>query len=293
MKLWSDISTVISEASGQAFSIAKKSPVGGGSINDAYRIAGNDRVFFVKLNARDRLSMFESEADGLQELASAQAIRVPAPLCYGRVTARSYLVMEYIEFGGRGDAELLGCQLAQLHRVYSTSYGWHRDNTIGATAQINTPGTDWIEFWRDHRLGFQLRLAASKGYGGSLQAKGERLLVELSALYADYIPRASLLHGDLWAGNYASDGGGRPVIFDPAVYYGDREADLAMTELFGGFNRRFYDAYNDSYALDRGYGTRKTLYNLYHILNHLNLFGGGYGAQAEHMMARLLAELGA
>lgn len=291
MSVWSDIAEAISNASQHTFCIQEKRPVGGGCINEAYRIEGDAGVYFVKLNAADGLFMFEAESAGLQELASAQAIRVPNPMCCGRSAARSYLIMEYIEFAGRGDPEQFGRQLARLHRVHSPVYGWHRDNTIGATTQVNTPASHWIAFWRDHRLGYQLRLAARKGYGGSLQAKGERLLDAFPALFDDYHPPASLLHGDLWGGNYATDSNGRPVIFDPAVYYGDREADLAMTELFGGFNSRFYDAYNESYALDAGYATRKTLYNLYHVLNHLNLFGGGYGAQAEHMMSVLLAEL--
>lgn len=293
MNIWSDIAENISKAIQHTFSIQEKRPVGGGCINEAYRIEGDARVFFVKLNAAGSLSMFEAEMAGLQELASTGAVRVPRPLCCGRSAARSYLVMEYIEFAASGDAEVFGRQLAQLHRVHSPKYGWHRDNTIGATPQVNTPESHWTAFWRDHRLGYQLRLAARKGYGGSLQARGARLLAALPALFDAYHPPASLLHGDLWGGNYATDYAGAPVIFDPAVYYGDREADLAMTELFGGFNPRFYDAYNESYALDVGYATRKTLYNLYHVLNHLNIFGGGYGVQAEHMMAALLAELGA
>jgi fructosamine-3-kinase len=148
-----------------------------------------------------------------------------------------------------------------------------------------------VEFWRTQRLGFQLRLAAGNGYGGRLQTQGERLLTELPALLAGHTPPAALLHGDLWSGNYSVDVGGAPVIFDPALYYGDRETDLAMTELFGGFSPRFYQAYNDAYPLSEGYRLRKSLYNLYHVLNHLNLFGGGYLAQAEQLLGGLLREL--
>ena len=140
-------------------------------------------------------------------------------------------------------------------------------------------------------MGFQLKLAADKGYGGLLQANGERLCSDMAALFDNYLPQPSLLHGDLWAGNAAVDKQGCPVIFDPACYYGDREADLAMTELFGGFSRDFYAAYQAVWPLNQGYGVRKTFYNLYHILNHLNLFGGGYLRQAESMMAMLLAEI--
>jgi fructosamine-3-kinase len=201
--------------------------------------------------------------------------------------------MEYIEFGGRGDAAQFGAQLAKLHRVYSTNFGWLMDNTIGVTPQVNTPNLDWVAFWREHRLNFQLRLAQGNGYGGALQSKGQHLSEVFPELFANYSPRASLLHGDLWGGNHDVDIEGNPVIYDPAVYYGDREADLAMTELFGGFGNMFYRAYNEHYPLDEGYRVRKNLYNLYHILNHLNLFGGGYGVQAVQMMESILAELGA
>jgi fructosamine-3-kinase len=144
---------------------------------------------------------------------------------------------------------------------------------------------------RDQRLGFQLRLAAQNSLGTKLQRLGELLLANLEGFFPGYRPPASLLHGDLWGGNAAFAISGEPVVFDPAVYYGDREADLAMTELFGGFDSRFYAAYREAWPLDPGYGTRKTLYNLYHILNHANLFGGGYVSQTENMLQRLLAEL--
>ena len=177
-----------------------------------------------------------------------------------------------------------------MHRVTATRVGWHRDNTIGATPQINTPGADWIAFWRQHRLGFQLRLAGENGHRGRLLTQGERLLEQLPVFFSGYEPRPSLLHGDLWSGNAAFMRDGTPVIFDPAVYYGDREADIAMTELFGGFSAEFYRAYDETDPRDPGYATRKLLYNLYHVLNHLNLFGGGYRAQAERVIGELLAQ---
>jgi fructosamine-3-kinase len=159
-----------------------------------------------------------------------------------------------------------------------------------STPQLNAPGGDWVAFWRGRRLGYQLNLAAAKGHG-RLAAGGARLMEKLPAFFVGHTPAPSLLHGDLWSGNAAMTAGGEPVVFDPAVYYGDREADLAMTELFGGFPPPFYEAYRAEFPLDPGYGTRKHLYNLYHVLNHLNLFGGGYGAQAAGMIERLLAEV--
>ena len=182
----------------------------------------------------------------------------------------------------------LGRRLARLHRVTGSRFGWDRDNTIGATPQVNTPGSDWIAFWREHRLGFQLGLAARNGHGGRLQQRGGQLMEKLPEFFRDCTPAPSLLHGDLWGGNAGFDASGDPVIYDPAVYYGDRETDIAMTELFGGFSADFYSGYNAEFPLDAGYAHRKDLYNLYHVLNHLNLFGGGYGAQAERMIDRLL-----
>ena len=269
-------------------------PVGGGSINACYRLEGGGGSYFVKLNRAAGLPMFEAERDGLTELAGAGSVRVPVPVCAGQAGDAAFLVMEYIPFGrpAADSAARLGTGLAALHRVTGEAFGWWRDNTIGSTSQPNEQNDDWVSFWRQRRLGHQLRLAAANGFGGSLQRLGERLLADLPALFTDYRPCASLLHGDLWGGNYAVDGSGAPVVFDPAVYYGDRETDLAMTELFGGFPEEFQAAYREAWPLDVGYRQRKTLYKLYHVLNHANLFGGGYARQAEGMMEQLLSELG-
>jgi protein-ribulosamine 3-kinase len=289
---WKRISQHIADVTGEPFAPDPPSSVPGGCINRAVRLGDAHRKFFVKLNEATSLDMFAAEAAGLAELAAARALRVPAPLCWGTSGSATYLVLENLDLGpvNRTTAERLGRALAELHRRSALQFGWHRDNTIGSTPQINTACGDWALFWRDHRLGYQLALAARQGHGGGLQRSGAELLVSVEALLADHHPPPSLLHGDLWSGNAASDREGNPVIFDPAVYYGDREADLAMAELFGGFGERFYAAYRESWPLDPGYAVRKTLYNLYHILNHLNLFGGGYRAQAQHMIESLLAE---
>lgn len=290
---WDQIAATISAASGQPFKLQRTDSIGGGCINSAYRLVGERQSYFVKLNRADRLEMFEAEAEGLSALAQAQAIKVPLPVCSGIEDQQAYLVMEYFEGGGgnSGATERFGQQLADLHRHTSDQYGWYRDNTIGSTPQPNTPANDWVTFWREQRLGFQLALAGQQGASGSLLRKGEALLERMDELFRSYQPKPSLLHGDLWSGNYAVTRQGEPIIFDPAVYYGDREADLAMTELFGGFSQRFYAAYNEAWPLDNGYSVRKTFYNLYHILNHFNMFGGGYGGQAERMAGQLLSEL--
>ncbi|HJT50770.1 MAG TPA: fructosamine kinase family protein [Nitrosospira sp.] len=293
MLSWIEIAAQISCATGTPFTVKKTFPVGGGCINRAYRLEGDGKRFFVKLNSAESLPMFETEAAGLQEISSSRTLRVPEPLCWGDDGSSAWLVLEYVELNGnsRSGAAALGSRLAAMHHVSSKQFGWNRDNTIGTTPQINDCSSDWIEFWRRYRLGYQLQLARTNGYSGRLQAQGERLIERLDVFFSGKQPIASLLHGDLWSGNYSFDSSALPVIFDPAVYYGDRETDIAMTELFGGFSDDFYAAYREAYPLDPGYGTRRTLYNLYHILNHLNLFGGGYLRQAEQMISRLLSEI--
>lgn len=292
MPLTDAIAAAIHAATGEPFAPRQTRPMAGGCINQALLLDDGQRQFFIKLNRADLADMFEAEAEGLAAIAATQTIRVPRPVCSGVTGGQTYLVLEYIGFGKceRQSAAALGQALAQMHRHTQPRFGWHRDNTIGSTPQRNDWQMDWTAFWRDQRLGFQLELAARQGQGRKLQTSGERLLSYLPALLQGHQPQGSLLHGDLWSGNYAFDEHGAPVIFDPAVYYGDREADLAMTELFGGFPADFHAAYREAWPVDTGYPIRKTLYNLYHILNHLNLFGGGYLAQAQRMLDNLLAE---
>ncbi len=291
MSLWETIGADIAAATGQQAELSGQESTGGGCINQTLRVRYGADSYFVKLNSASRADMFAAEALGLRELQDSHTLRVPEAVCWGDDGESAYLVLEDLQLGGRDDLAALGEGLAAMHRVTRERFGWDTDNTIGSTLQINTSEHDWVDFWRTQRLQFQLQLAAQNGHGGRLQSQGEKLLDAFPALFADYSPPASLLHGDLWSGNYAFNRSGEPVIYDPAVYYGDREADLAMTELFGGFGADFYAAYRANYPLDAGYGVRKTLYNLYHILNHLNIFGEGYRSQAYRMMDALLAEL--
>jgi len=285
---WTQIDKAIGETTGRSFRTHSARAVGGGCINDAYQLSDGQRRYFVKLNQAARLSMFEAEAEGLQAIVASRSILAPSPVCWGTQGDTAYLVLEHLDLGGSGSAERLGRELAQMHRQTRSRFGWQRDNTIGSTPQPNAESADWVDFWRSQRLDHQLRLAT--GRGGRLRG-GEALLEALPAFFTDYQPVPSLLHGDLWSGNYAYCDDDRPVIFDPAVYYGDRETDLAMSELFGGFPAAFYAAYDEAWPRDPGYPTRKTLYNLYHILNHFNLFGGGYLGQAQGMLDRLLSEV--
>jgi protein-ribulosamine 3-kinase len=291
MSVWENLAADIATVTGQHVVLEQQGAVSGGCINQAQRVRCGESDYFVKLNSASLVDMFAAEFDGLNELRQCTALHIPAPLCWGNDEQSAWLVMEYLALGGRGNPVALGEGLAVMHRISRAQYGWFRDNTIGSTPQDNTPSDDWIEFWQVQRLQFQLELAARKGAAGRLLSQGEKLLVGLPLLFDGYVPEVSLLHGDLWSGNVACTLAGKPTIFDPGVYYGDREADLAMTELFGGFGADFYAAYNNAWPLDSGYRSRKKLYNLYHILNHFNLFGGGYESQAQGMMDSLLSEL--
>lgn len=235
--------------------------------------------------------MFEAEADGLTELAKSNSIRVPLPICTGVVEQQSYIVMEHLNLSSHGSMTEFAEQLVAMHRNTQTLYGWQRNNTIGSTVQDNMKCDNWQTFWSQHRLGFQLALARQNGASRGLLDKGERVQADLSRFFGSYEPEASLLHGDLWSGNYAFTDAGEPIIFDLATYYGDREADIAMTELFGGFSDDFYRHYQSLWPLADGYPVRKVLYNLYHVLNHFNMFGGSYEAQAEGMCTGLLANI--
>jgi len=287
------LAAALAETTGLRIAERPGPSVGGGSISTCLQWPAADGLLFVKLAHAARLDMLEAEAAGLDALAAAQALRVPAVLGVGATRDQAFLALEWIEFGPArsGTESLLGERLARLHRATAARFGWHRDNTIGATPQHNDWAADWVDFYARQRLGCQLDLAERAGHGGRWLERGRDLCGRLGAFFTDYTPRPSLLHGDLWGGNWAADASGAPVIFDPATYYGDREADLAMTRLFGGFGREFYAAYEAAWPLDRGAHARRDLYNLYHVLNHLELFGGSYRAQAERMIDRLLAEI--
>lgn len=266
-------------------------PLGEGVGGSRWRVSVAEAEGFVKFSA-DGAELFQAEADGLRALQEAGAVRVPAVLGMVGSGSNGGLLLEWLPLAARTGAAAarLGAQLARQHLDYQARFGWRRNNFIGATPQFNAPGDDWPRFFVEHRLRFQLRLAAENGYRGELQAQGAALAEAVPKFFAGHAPRPSLLHGDLWGGNWGALADGEPVLFDPAVYCGDREADIAMTELFGGFPAEFHAAYRAHAPLDAGYSLRRDLYNLYHVLNHLNLFGGRYEGQAVEMMRRLLAE---
>lgn len=286
--LWRDIATQISQTTGQPFQPNHRRSVGGGSINQAYAITDGNQSYFVKLNQASQVAMFEAEALGLKQIFQTQTIRVPEPICWGTTNGSAFIVMEWLELG-YGDPQawaVMGRNLAALHQVTSDrGFGWEQNNTIGSTPQLNTWEPDWVTFFVKHRLGYQFQLANRRGGHFPQQ---EQLLAAVPKILAGHQPQPSLVHGDLWSGNAAVTQQGEPVILDPAVYFGDREVDLAMSQLFGSFPTPFYRAYEDAFPLSPGYPQRQVLYNLYHILNHFNLFGGSYASQANQMIASLL-----
>lgn len=264
--------------------------VAGGSINRSFALAGRAGRVFLKTNEARRSAMFETEASALAALGATGALKVPRVLAVGEAGDTAYLALEWLELTGRSaTAEArLGTGLAALHRHTADRFGWQSDNTIGATPQPNPRCEDWLEFWRDARLGPQIELATSRGLGDDLVARLELLTTSLDSVLGGHRPAPSLVHGDLWGGNWSATLTGEPCVFDPAVYYGDREVDMAMTRLFGGFGPAFYAAYEEAWPLPEGAAARAELYNLYHLLNHFNLFGGGYARAIDTSLSQLL-----
>jgi protein-ribulosamine 3-kinase len=288
--LRSALEGAIARATGAEFSIKRTTSATGGCIHSSWVLESADARYFAKLNDERFAASLEAEAEGLAALAKA-GLRVPWPIARGVAAGHAFLVLEHLALGRGGEAGFreLGRRLARLHEHHGQQFGWHRANFIGLNPQSNTVRATWVEFWQHERLAPQLTLAARNGHRGRVQWLGQQVVDAVPWLLAGHDPAPSLLHGDLWSGNAAFLENGTPVIFDPAVYYGDAEADLAMTELFGGFPESFYEGYREVHPIAGGYKLRRVLYNLYHVLNHLNLFGEGYRAQAERMMDRLVA----
>jgi len=256
----------------------------GGCISDAYKITTTDNsTYFLKYNPSISDDMFVKEANGLNELAKADAIRVPKVLHFDS----ELILLEYIPTGSKKKNffEEFGRQFAEMHKFKSENFGFYEDNYIGSNPQKNITDEqekdDWVSFYFNKRILYQLKLAEKLGNSTEELRKGiSKLENIISEIIGDVSEKPSLLHGDLWGGNYMVDENNSAVLIDPAVYYGHREADLGMTKLFGGFSSEFYQAYNETFPLEDGYEYRENLYKLYHVLNHLNLFGGGYYSQA-------------
>lgn len=287
--MWKCIVQDISLATNRSFQPTEFRSISGGCINQSYVLSDGQQQYFLKLNRPETAPMFEAEAAGLREIATTQTITVPTVICTGTTDQHAYLALSYLDLADRSSPawEKLGAELAALHRFNpGQRFGWHWNNTIGSTPQINDWSSSWIDFFTTQRLGYQFQLATNQGGRFSGQ---QQLLAKLPQIL-DHQPQPSIVHGDLWSGNAGFTRSGLPVIFDPATYWGDREVDLAMTELFGGFPQAFYAGYQAVYPLVAGYERRKLVYNLYHLLNHYNLFGGSYQNQANGLIDRLLSK---
>lgn len=259
-------------------------PLGGGSFGATYCVDAGGERFFLKLGAATH--PFDAEAHALREIVASGTLRAPRPVAHGVAQNQGFLLLEWIDLQPNGNWHAAGAQLAAMHAVVSSGFGWVRDNTIGASVQFNSPCAPWAEFWRERRLRPQFQLAGRNGLS-ALAGLEERACAASDDLLAEHAPSAALLHGDLWRGNLAFDARGAPVVFDPSTYHGDPETDLAMTRLFGGFPSAFYVAYDAARPRRAGAAERLRLYQLYHVLNHANLFGGGYVAQACALVAAL------
>ncbi|MBW2733042.1 MAG: fructosamine kinase family protein [Deltaproteobacteria bacterium] len=275
------VEALIGDKTGESSPVASATAVDGGCISAATMVELADgRRFFVKSNADPLPGMFEREAEALSALAEVGALRAPRPVGTAQ-TPLPLIVMEHIVKGaqGRDFSARFGRGFAELHRRgRAERVGFEHDNYIGSTTQPNGWNDSWVDFWRHKRLGHQLGLARSNGYADAeMSSLGDALLERLDELIgAKSGFKPSLLHGDLWGGNYLCDEHGQPVLIDPASYYGHREADLAMTYCFGGFDHHFYEAYQETWPLEPGWRERVEVYKLYHFLNHLNLFGPSY-----------------
>jgi protein-ribulosamine 3-kinase len=273
-------------------------PLSGGDTHGGYRLHTPERDFFLKVTPVQDLAILSAEAHNLKALQESQTVTCPTVFSVGSTslqegqtsTSVSWLLLDFLPLQPHGDAMQAGQDLAHLHHTHAERFGWFEDNFIGKTPQLNAWHNDWATFYREHRLKPQIQWAKQNGLPQSTLDLANQLLPTLERFFQDYQPIASLLHGDLWSGNLSYLPDGTPVFYDPASYYGDRETDLAMTELFGGFPDEFYQGYHHVFPLDVDYPQRKPLYQLYHVLNHFNLFGGSYGRQTHRLLQQLLSQ---
>ncbi|MBE0662350.1 MAG: fructosamine kinase family protein [Bacteroidales bacterium] len=286
--LLSDIQQTINAITGTPTKVISLDAVSGGDINQAFRVRTQSGLYFLKYNDAVRFpGMFETEALGLKLLKRLNAPRVPKALAHGESENHSWLLLEFIEQGsyGKNFWDGFGLLLAQLHKNSNESFGLDHDNYIGSLPQSNKKHTTWNEFFIEERLEKQLEMARNKGLvDNNLMRSFNRLFKEIPSIFPSEPP--ALVHGDLWSGNFMCDANGNPCIIDPAVYFGFREMDIAMSKLFSGFESHFYEAYHDAFPMAPGWQSRIEICNLYPLLVHVNLFGGGYLGSVKSVVTR-------
>lgn len=281
------LESIIFQTFGKNPSINEIQYVGGGCINNTLKVSFDKEQYFVKWNEDEENDMFEKEQLGLSILSSVDSLNIPETYQYGRIEGRNYLIMEFIEREATKNDfwETLGQNLASLHRTTQDTFGLDHNNYIGRLPQKNDKRSNWIDFLIDNRFEVQLGLAIYNGHINSDFAKKFRnLYPQLPGLLVQ--EPSALLHGDLWSGNFMVGTKGLPFLIDPAVYYGNREIELAFTQLFGGFDRKFYDAYNEAFPLESDFQTRAEIYNLYPLLVHVNLFGTSYLSGIQRVLSK-------
>ncbi|MGF1909714.1 fructosamine kinase family protein [Vibrio kasasachensis] len=287
--MWQAISEQLSETLMFSFVIREKTKLTGGDISESYMISDGEQRYFVKINNRAFLPNFEIESENIRSLRETRTVFVPERVDIGHSKHNSFLILNYLSTKPleSGDSSYtFGRQLAELHLWgEQKEFGFDQDNYIGNTIQPNQWDRKWARFFAEQRIGWQLQLIKEKGVTLVNITDFTHLIQDL---LSNHQPRPSLLHGDLWHGNVANSAFG-PICFDPSSYWGDRECDIAMTELFGGFQPEFYQGYESIAPLNLGYSERKNIYNLYHILNHYNLFGGHYLDEAQQLIERIQA----
>ncbi|WED23135.1 fructosamine kinase family protein [Vibrio sp. JC009] len=287
--MWHAISQQLSETLMFTFQIRERNRIEGGDISECYMISDGDQRYFVKVGDKESLPVFEAEAEGLQELRLSNTVSLPELVLVGQGKGKAFIILNYMATKPLEDSKHsfdFGVKLAHLHQWgEQKEYGFDRDNYIGATIQPNSWTKKWCHFFSEQRIGWQLQLLDEKGIRfGDIS----HIVKSIDKMLAHHNPKPSLIHGDLWHGNVANTAFG-PVCYDPACYWGDRECDIAMTELFDGFDPEFYQGYESVSPLDFGYQQRKDIYNFYHILNHCNLFGGHYLEEAEQHLEKLIS----
>jgi fructosamine-3-kinase len=283
-------SSIIKDKLGNRVEIIAIKNLSGGCINHAYKVETSIGSYFIKYNPNQNLFMFESEAQGLTLIKDSGTINVPEVVGLGKVPEFVYLILEYLDSSARNKNywDDFGEKLAKMHQMSNAYFGLNHSNFIGSLPQFNTPTESWISFFIEQRLEIQLKMAIES------EKIPKSFIPKMAVLYnklSDLMPeeRPALLHGDLWSGNVMVGSKGEVVLIDPAVYFGNREAEMAFTTLFGGFDASFYDSYNQHFPLASGFEDRIDLYNLYPLLVHVNLFGGGYFNSVNQIVNRMIS----